>query len=143
MEEETKKLFEKVVLPAKIKILPGYVFRRRDPIIVGVEVLEGRIRKGIPLMKEDGRRIGEIMQIQEHNQPISEATKGMAVAISIRSKAIVGRQVKEGEILYSDVPLEDIRIIEERFSEQLSDEEKELLRYIKKIKLKSLRAKLG
>ena len=143
MEEETKKLFEKVVLPAKIKILPGYVFRRRDPIIVGVEVLEGRIRKGIPLMKEDGRRIGEIMQIQEHNQPISEATKGMAVAISIRSKAIVGRQVKEGEILYSDVPLEDIRIIEERFSELLSDEEKELLRYIKKIKLKSLRAKLG
>ncbi|RLE92403.1 MAG: translation initiation factor IF-2 [Thermoprotei archaeon] len=143
MEEETKKLFEKVVLPAKIKILPGYVFRRRDPIIVGVEVLEGRIRKGIPLMKEDGKRIGEIMQIQEHNQPISEATKGMAVAISIRSKAIVGRQVKEGEILYSDVPLEDIRIIEERFSEQLSDEEKELLRYIKKIKLKSLRAKLG
>ena len=143
MEEETKKLFEKVVLPAKIKILPGYVFRRRDPIIVGVEVLEGRIRKGIPLMKEDGRRIGEIMQIQEHNQPISEATKGMAVAISIRSKAIVGRQVKEGEILYSDVPLEDIRLIEERFSELLSDEEKELLRYIKKIKLKSLRAKLG
>jgi len=143
MEEETKKLFEKVVLPAKIKILPGYVFRRRDPIIVGVEVLEGRIRKGIPLMKEDGRRIGEIMQIQEHNQPISEATKGMAVAISIRSKAIVGRQVKEGEILYSDVPLEDIRMIEERFSELLSDEEKELLRYIKKIKLKSLRAKLG
>ena len=143
MEEETKKLFEKVVLPAKIKILPGYVFRRRDPIIVGVEVLEGRIRKGIPLMKEDGKRIGEIMQIQEHNQPISEATKGMAVAISIRSKAIVGRQVKEGEILYSDVPLEDIRIIEERFSELLSDEEKELLGYIKKIKLKSLRAKLG
>ncbi|MCD6209198.1 MAG: translation initiation factor IF-2 [Thermoproteales archaeon] len=143
MEEETKKLFEKVVLPAKIKILPGYVFRRRDPIIVGVEVLEGRIRKGIPLMKEDGRRIGEIMQIQEHNQPISEATKGMAVAISIRSKAIVGRQVKEGEILYSDVPLEDVRMIEERFSELLSDEEKELLRYIKKIKLKSLRAKLG
>lgn len=143
MEEETKKLFEKVVLPAKIKILPGYVFRRRDPIIVGVEVLEGRIRKGIPLMKEDGRRIGEIMQIQEHNQPISEATKGMAVAISIRSKAIVGRQVKEGEILYSDVPIEDIRIIEERFLDLLSNEEKELLRYIKKIKLKSLRAKLG
>lgn len=143
MEEETKKLFEKVVLPAKIKILPGYVFRRRDPIIVGVEVLEGRIRKGIPLMKEDGRRIGEIMQIQEHNQPISEATKGMAVAISIRSKAIVGRQVKEGEILYSDVPIEDIRIIEERFLDLLSNEEKELLKYIKKIKLKSLRAKLG
>jgi len=139
LEAEEERILKKLIPPAKIKILPGYVFRRSNPAIVGVEVLVGKIRKGIPLMTEDGRRIGEIMQIQEHGQPIPEAVKGQAVAISIRGKVIIGRQVKEGDVIYTDVPLEDISIYLDRFMDRLSEEEKKLLLWMRKKKIKIAR----
>jgi len=131
-------ILSKCVLPGKIRILPGYVFRRSNPAIVGVEVLAGRIKPGYPLIKENGRRIGEIMQIQEHGKPISEATAGMAVAISIRGDIIVGRQVKEGDILYTDIPFSDAQLIAEELREVLSEEEFKVLEEIMAIKRKHL-----
>ncbi len=38
---------DKYIRPGKIRILPGYVFRRSNPVIVGVAVLEGLIKPGI------------------------------------------------------------------------------------------------
>ena len=138
-EAEKKRTLEKLVLPAKIKILPGYVFRRSDPAIVGVEVLVGRIRRGTPLITANGRKVGEIMQIQEHGKPIPYAEKGQAVAISIRGKVIIGRHVKEGDELLADVPLEHISILLDEFGDELSEEEKELLVQLRKLKIKLMR----
>jgi len=135
-EKEKRQTLEKLILPGAIRILPGYVFRRSNPVIVGVEILEGRIRRGAPLMREDGKKIGEIMQIQEHGKPLNEAEKGMAVAISIRGKVMVGRQINEGDILYVDVPLDHVDILLSKFKEDLSDSEIELLKKIRKIKVK-------
>ncbi len=135
-EEEKRKLMEKLVLPGAVRILPGYVFRRSNPAIVGVKVLAGRIRGGYPLVLPSGRKVGEIMQIQVHGEPVSEAVKGDEVAISIRGHVIVGRQVNEGDILYVDVPLDHIDLLLEKFGGELSDEEKELLRELRKLKLR-------
>ena len=135
-EEEKKKLMEKLVLPGAIRILPGYVFRRSNPAIVGVKVLAGRIRGGYPLILPSGRKVGEIMQIQVHGEPVPEAVKGDEVAISIRGHVIVGRQIDEGDILYVDVPLDHIDILLEKFGGDLSEEERDLLRELRKIKLK-------
>jgi len=135
-EREKRQTLKKLILPGAIRILPGYVFRRSNPVIVGVEVLEGRIRRGVPLMREDGRKIGEIMQIQEHGKPLNEAEKGMAVAISIRGKVMVGRQIDEGDVLYVDVPLDHIDILLSKFKEDLSEGEVELLKKIRRIKIK-------
>src|SRR3990170_1526068 len=44
--------------PAKILFLPEYVFRASKPAIFGIRVLAGRIRPGMPLMRDDGKRIG-------------------------------------------------------------------------------------
>ena len=134
-EAEKRRTLDKMVLPAIIKILPGYVFRRSDPAIVGVEVLLGKIRRKAPLMTADGRRIGEIMQIQEHGQPLEYAEKGQAVAISIRGKIMIGRQVKEGDMLYTDVPLEDINTLLENYQDELSEEEVKLLKKMRMLKL--------
>ncbi len=135
-EREKRQTLEKLILPGAIRILPGYVFRRSNPVIVGVEVLEGRIRRGVPLMREDGRKIGEIMQIQEHGKPLNEAEKGMAVAVSIRGKVMVGRQIDEGDVLYVDVPLDHIDILMSKFRDDLSEGEVELLKKIRRIKIK-------
>jgi len=134
-EAERRAELSKLVLPGKIKLLPGYVFRRSDPAIVGVQVLAGRIRRGYPLMTRDGRRVGEIMQIQEHKKPLDEAVKGQEVAISIRGKVIVGRQIKEGDVLYVDVPLEHANRLLEKFASELSEEEVAILKMVRALRL--------
>jgi len=134
-ERERKEEWSRMVLPGKVKILPGYVFRRSDPAIVGVAVLAGRIRRGYPLVTRDGRSVGEVMQIQVHKKAVDEAAKGQEVAISIRGRVIVGRHVKEGDVLYVDVPLEQIDRLLEKYASDLSEEEVALLKSLRAFKL--------
>ena len=134
-ERERREEWSRMVLPGKVKILPGYVFRRSDPAIVGVAVLAGRIRRGYPLVTRDGRSVGEVMQIQVHKKAVDEAAKGQEVAISIRGRIIVGRHVKEGDVLYVDVPLEQIDRLLEKYASDLSEEEVALLKSLRAFKL--------
>jgi len=136
-ERDRLELLKRLVYPAKIKLLPGYVFRTRDPAIVGIEVLGGTIRPGYPLMRPDGKHVGEILQIQSEGQPLEYAKAGDRVAISIRGPT-VGRQIRPGMILYTDVPKRDALERLTTYSKELSPDEKEILREIIKIKRKTV-----
>ncbi|MBS7624205.1 MAG: translation initiation factor IF-2 [Candidatus Bathyarchaeia archaeon] len=125
-EERERSEFERLIKPAKIRVLPGYVFRRSRPAIVGIEVLAGRIRPRVRLMTSDGKEIGEILQIQDKGVAIPYAEKGKQVAISI-DKPIVGRHFDEGDILYTYVPEEHARLLNTKFKNRLSDDEIETL----------------
>ncbi|MEM4571185.1 MAG: translation initiation factor IF-2, partial [Nanopusillaceae archaeon] len=85
---------------AKIQILPKCIFRRSNPAIVGVEILSGEIRKDMYLINENGKIIGRILSIQEEKKNLEFARKGDKVAISI-DEAVVGRNIEEGNILYT------------------------------------------
>ncbi len=135
-EEEKRKILETLVRPGKIRILPGFVFRRSDPAIVGIEVLGGTIKPKYPLMKESGERIGSILQIQDRGKSLQEARAGQQVAISIKGRVMVGRHVNEGDILYTDVPAEHARLWLTKFKNELNDDEKMVLQEIIKIKRK-------
>ncbi|MEM0015848.1 MAG: translation initiation factor IF-2 [Saccharolobus sp.] len=135
-ESEKRRTFDSLILPGKIKILPGYVFRRSDPIIVGVEVLGGVIKPKYPLINEDGKKIGEIIQIQDNKKALEKASKGMEIAASIKSNAMIGRQVKEGDILYTDVPKEDLEILLTKYSSSVTDDMKDVIKEIISIKRK-------
>jgi len=124
--------FERLVKPAKIKILPGYIFRRAKPAIVGVEVLAGTIKPRLHLIREDGKEIGEILQIQDRGKAIPKADKGSQVAISI-DKPVVGRHIDEGDILYVNVPEAHARQLFSKFMERLSSDEIECLNEIAEI----------
>jgi translation initiation factor 5B len=134
---ERRRILEGLVRPAKIKILPGCVFRRSDPAIVGVEVVEGTIKPGYPLMRSDGVSIGNIMQIRDRDNVLKEAKRGQQVAISIKGKILVGRHVDEGDILYTDIPREHVIRWLTSFSSELTEDEKEALREIISIKRSS------
>jgi translation initiation factor 5B len=127
-EQEMRLLkeFDRLVKPAKIKLLPGYVFRRAKPAIVGVEVLAGQIKPKVPLVNANGKDLGEIMQIQDKGKAIPEAKTGMQVAISME-KPIVGRHINEGDILYVKVPESHAKILLTRFQTRLSPEELDVL----------------
>lgn len=124
---------DSLVRPGSVKILPGFVFRRSKPAVVGVEVVAGRIRPKYPLMDENGRRIGEIMQIQDKGKDIQEATKGMQVAASI-DKGIVGRNLVEGQRLIVDIPEKHAKILQSRFATELTPEEDDLVKGLIQLK---------
>jgi len=121
-EAHLQKEFETLIRPAKIKILSGYIFRRAKPAIVGIEVLAGTIRPKCSLVKEDGTDVGEIKQIQDKGQAISEAKTRMQVAISL-DKPIVGRHIFEKDTLYVEVPEVHAKILLTKFQDQLAADE--------------------
>jgi translation initiation factor 5B len=121
-----------IIRPGKIELIPDYVFRQNNPAVVGVKV-HGIIRPRTTLINEEGKRIGTILQIQDRSVSIDEATDGMEVAVSIRGPTI-GRQVKNDEILYVDVPDKHILAIRKKFLDDLSPPEKEVLEEVTTIK---------
>jgi len=127
-EEETRleNEYDKLIKPAKIKFLPGYIFRKAKPAVIGVEILAGKIKPKNTLTKEDGRNVGEILQIQDKGKAVSEANVGMQVAVSL-SKATVGRHIHEGETFYVKVPETHAKVLLTKFQDRLTPEEIEAL----------------
>ena len=115
-----------LIRPGKIKLLKGFVFRRSDPAIVGVEILDGMIKAKYPLINGSGRRIGQVVRIQDQGKDVGEASAGKQVAVSI-DKPMVGRQIMEGDVLYVDVPPQHARVLSSKFREHLSPGELALL----------------
>ncbi len=123
-EDETRldEEFNRLVKPAKMKFLPGYVFRKAKPAVIGVEILAGYIKPKHTLVKEDGRKVGEILQIQDKGKAASEANVGSQVAVSL-SKTIVGRHIHEGEVFYVRVPEAHAKVLLTKFQDRLTPEE--------------------
>jgi translation initiation factor 5B len=115
-----------LIRPGKIKLLKGFVFRRSDPAIVGVEVLDGIIKPKYPLINSSGKRIGQVVRIQDQGKDVGEAGSGKQVAVSI-DKPMVGRQIMEGDVLYVDVPVQHARVLSSKFKDYLSPGEIALL----------------
>lgn len=134
-ERELKEEFEKLTRPAKIKILPGYVFRTSKPAIVGIEVLAGNLKTNVRLMNEDGKAIGMVKGLQERNENIPLAEKGKQVAMAVEGPT-VGRQINEGDILYTDIPEDEAAVIEGKYLENLAPDEGEAFEEIINIKRK-------
>src|SRR5208282_3202793 len=99
-EEDERNALSTVMLPAKLKALPGMFFRRNDPAVFGVEVIAGKLKPKVRLMDSSGVELGIVEQIQENAKPVSEATTGMQVAISVRGPTL-GRQIREGDFIFT------------------------------------------
>jgi len=120
----------KLTKPCKIEVLKGYVFRQSNPAIAGVEIVAGTLQSNTPLMK-DGKEITRVKGIQLEQENVDKAGRGKQVAVSMPAITI-GRQVQEGDILYSAINEEEFKTYKE-YKEHLSDEEKELLKEIAEI----------
>jgi translation initiation factor 5B len=126
-EEGLKEDFAVLVRPAKLRVMEGYVFRRARPAIFGVEILAGFIKPKYSLVRaQNGEEIGEILQIQDKGEALSDAQQGMQVAISV-DKPIFGRHILEKDILYVKVPEDHVKVLQATFAEKLTAEEQEAL----------------
>jgi translation initiation factor 5B len=124
-----------LVRPCKLQLLRGYVFRQSNPAVVGCEIIAGKAKPGMPLMNAEGRELTSIKALQQEQESISEAAKGKQVAVSMEN-VIVGRQVSEGDVLYSAIPEDHFRKIKE-LKRYLTPDETEAIKEIAQIMRKS------
>ncbi len=136
-ERSKKETFETITTPGKIKVLPGFVFRKSKPAVFGVEVLGGKIMAKKRLIRQDNKPAGVIQQIQDKGETIPEAAKGQQVAISLRGITI-GRQVKEGDILFIDILEKHAGKLKKEYFSFMTDDEINVLEELIEIKRKQV-----
>lgn len=121
-----------IVRPCKFSILKGYIFRQNNPAVVGVEIEIGKIKTGDPIMNTEGKRITFVKSLQENQEAVTEASQGKQVALAMDG-VTVGRQINEGDYLYTDISEENFKKLKE-LKKHLSAREIEVLKEVAEIK---------
>jgi translation initiation factor 5B len=140
-DEKKKEQLGKAVWPCILKVSDCY--RKSDPLILGVDILEGKLKLGTPLCilqkgeSENEKRIleiGTVSTIQHSHKDLQEAKQGSSVAISIivKDKIMFGKQFSEksGEF-YSKISRESIDVLKEYFADEIKTDDKTLIQKLK------------
>ncbi|KAH7518527.1 hypothetical protein FEM48_Zijuj09G0181100 [Ziziphus jujuba var. spinosa] len=140
-EQKKKEAADEAVFPCVLKILPNCIFNKKDPIVLGVDVLEGIAKVGTPICipQRDFIDIGRIASIENNHKPVDTAKKGQKVAIKIvgsspdEQQKMFGRHFELEDELVSRISRNSIDVLKANYRDDLSIEEWKLL-----VKLKSL-----
>jgi translation initiation factor 5B len=126
-QQET--VLDKVVRPARFRLLPDHTFRQNDPAVVGVEVLAGTLQNNRNVVAFEGNefdRLGTLSGIQKQGDDVDEARAGERVSIAIDGPT-VGRDIEEGDTLWSEVPEKHAKILEQELKSEITGDEREAL----------------
>ncbi|KAI1313071.1 hypothetical protein EDD11_002708 [Mortierella claussenii] len=148
-EERRKDQAPSAVFPCILKMVTGAIFNKKDPIIIGVDVIEGVMKQGTPICvinvdpetkAKEIVYLGKITSMEQNHKQVETVKKGASgggVAIKIEcavyeNAKTFGRHFNEQSEFYSMISRESINILKESFREDLSKEEWALV-----VKLKS------
>lgn len=121
-----KTISQLIVKPARFLLLPDCTFRQSKPAVVGVRITGGKVKTNIGVTDNSGSVVGTIKGLQLEGENIKEASAGMEVAMAIDGPTI-GRQIKEGDVLYSNIPEKHAKVLETEILDSLSADEMETL----------------
>ena len=76
---------------------------------------------------DKGTKVGRLHQMQDKGQTLEKAEKGDDVALSIRGLEI-GKDIQKDEILFVNVPESHVRQLWSKFLNELTSDQKEVLR---------------
>jgi translation initiation factor 5B len=125
--EDTAKGLSELVLPAKLQMIPDFIFRNSDPAVFGVLIEAGTLYPKVPLITANGVKARRVHQIQDKGKTVEKAGKDTEVAISIRGLEI-GRDIEKDETLYVNVPESHVRQLMGKFLDELTVDQKQALR---------------
>jgi translation initiation factor 5B len=126
-QQET--ILDKIVRPARFRILDDHTFRQSDPAVVGVEIMSGTINNNTNVAKFDNNepdRVGELSGIQAQGEDVEEARAGERVSVAIDGPT-VGRQIEEGDELWIELPEKHAKILEQELNDEIPADELEAL----------------
>ena len=128
-EAQQEQVLDKIARPCRFQILDDHTFRQSNPAVVGVEVLAGTLKRNSRVEKrEEGEttRVGQLKSLQDDSEEVDEVRAGDRVAASIDGPT-VGRQIEEGDILWTQLPEKHAKILEQEVTEELPTDEREAL----------------
>ncbi|MAG02162.1 translation initiation factor IF-2 [Candidatus Pacearchaeota archaeon] len=132
-EIEKERLMELATI-SQLKILPQYIFRNSNPAVFGVEIEVGKLKKGIPIIDENGTSISRVKDIQEDKNSVEQAEEGKQIALSLTGTNFE-RQLSDITHLYSDISEKQFRHFKEN-KDLLTQSEIQTLQKIAEIKRK-------
>lgn len=139
-KERREQVNDEVVFPSICKILPQHVYNKRDPIVVGVDVMEGILRVGTPLVVKHGNGwldIGRVASLELSKKQVITARKGESVAVKIQHKntehIMYGRHFDFQDEIISKMSRSAIDLLKESFRDDLETEDWRLVVKLKKM----------
>lgn len=128
----------KTVFPCVLKILPDCVYNKKNPLVFGVEVLEGNLYIGTPLIVPSTNTfIGKVIGIQNNRKDVEFAKKGTSVCVKVENEEnptiYFGRHFDATYELYSKITRDSIDLLKEYFKDDISKDDLKLLIKIKKM----------
>ena len=125
------------VFPCVLKIIESNVFNKKNPLVLGVEVQEGILHLGTPLIILPSKTyIGKVVGIQVNKQDVKMGTQGQSVCMKIDNESnpniMYGRHFTHTDILYSNLTRNSVDILKEYFKKDLSKDDISLLVKLKK-----------
>ncbi|KAG7940967.1 hypothetical protein I3843_16G013800 [Carya illinoinensis] len=140
-EEKKKETADDAVFPCVLKILPNCIFNKKDPIVLGLDVLEGIAKVGTPICipQRDFIDIGRIASIENNHKPVDIAKKGQKVAIKIvgtnpeEQQKMFGRHFELEDELVSHISRKSIDVLKANYRDDLSVEEWKLVVTLKRL----------
>ena len=142
-EQKKREMAPMAIFPCVLHIVPGCVFTKRSPLVIGVEVTQGSVRIGTPICTINPSDktpvyLGRVTSIELNHRPVEVVRPGQpAVAIklevsSYEPQKMLGRHFTEQSTLISKLTRTSIDCLKEGFRDQLSKEEWGLVAKLKK-----------
>jgi translation initiation factor 5B len=124
-----------------LQILPNCVFNAKDPIVVGVDVVEGIAKVGTPLAvpTKGGIELGRIASMELNHKAVDMARAGQSVAMKIEGQNAVeqsrlyGRHFDHTDQLVSKISRESINALKSHFADEMSKDDWRLVIKLKKV----------
>ena len=139
--QKKKETLRDAAFPCVLRILPSCVFTRKDPIVVGVDVIDGIARIGTPICVPSQGQItlGRIASIEREHKAVDRATRGQSVAMKIEptnpteSSRMYGRHFDHTDDLVSLITRKSIDLLKEHFVDEMDKESWRLVVKLKKL----------
>uniref|UniRef100_A0A061RKG6 Eukaryotic translation initiation factor 5B n=1 Tax=Tetraselmis sp. GSL018 TaxID=582737 RepID=A0A061RKG6_9CHLO len=139
-EEQEQAKFE-AVFPCRLKIVPSCIFNKKDPIVLGVEVVEGIVKMGTPICVPSQGKIdlGRVASLEKEHKAVDEARVGDMVAMKLEAtnanegSRLYGRHFDHKDELVSHISRKSIDLLKENFRDEMTRPDWQLVIKLKKV----------
>ncbi|KAI6188617.1 Eukaryotic translation initiation factor 5B [Aphelenchoides besseyi] len=129
------------IFPCRLRILPQHIFNARNPIVLGVSVEAGKLKKGTPIVAktpDDIVFLGTVTSIEQNHDLIDMARAGDEVSIKIENTTgeapkLYGRHFTHTDELLSRISRQSIDVCKNYFRDDLSKDDWSVVIQLKKL----------
>ncbi|CAI2349615.1 unnamed protein product [Caenorhabditis sp. 36 PRJEB53466] len=128
------------IFPCKLRVLPNHVYNTRNPIVFGVSIEAGLVKRGTPICvpSKEGILLGTISSVQRNNEEVPLAKQGEEVCIKIENTTgeaprLYGRHFTHEDPLVSKITRESIDVCKTYFRDDLTKADWQLIVQLKKL----------